>query len=166
MFPDTKFSAAIEVLPLVSIDLCLVCDGALLLGKRVNKPAQGYWFTPGGRIRKDEAFTLALERIASAELGLCDVQSLKPSLMGVWDHFYSDSAFSDSISTHYVNLPHSIYLPIDSKGSVLQSALERSDGQHSAWCWMPLAEVVEHPDVHEYVRAYAQFLLERRLSTF
>lgn len=159
MFPDEKFSAAIDVLPLVSIDLCLICDGVLLLGKRVNKPAQGYWFTPGGRIRKNEAFSLALERIASAELGLADVLSLNPSLMGVWDHFYSESAFSDSISTHYVNLPHSIDLPIDSKGSVLQNAIERSDGQHGDWCWMALSEAVNHLKVHPYVQAYARFLM-------
>src|SRR5450830_1706033 len=31
-------------------------------------------------------------------------------LMGAWDHFYPDSAFSPSVSTHYVNLPH--WLPL------------------------------------------------------
>ena len=159
MFPDDKFSAAIEVLPLVSIDLCPVCDGALLLGKRVNKPAQGYWFTPGGRIRKNEVFAEALERISRAELGLADVLSLKPSLMGAWDHSYSDSAFLDSISTHYVNLPHSIDLTVDSRGSVLQNAIERSDGQHGDWCWMLFSEAVNHLEVHLYVQAYARFLM-------
>lgn len=51
-----------------------------------------------------------MQRLSVSELGLqaSDVQGAR--LMGVWDHFYGDSAFSAEVSTHYVNLPHVLRL--------------------------------------------------------
>ncbi|MDC0088706.1 hypothetical protein OAI12_01675 [Porticoccaceae bacterium] len=56
MLDAQTFRSVIENTPLVSIDLCLVCDGQLLLGKRNNDPLKGEWFTPGGRIRKNKTW--------------------------------------------------------------------------------------------------------------
>ena len=54
MLPSKKFEVVVESTPLVSIDLVVRApDKKILLGKRVNRPAQGYWFVPGGRILKD-----------------------------------------------------------------------------------------------------------------
>ena len=65
------FRRAVEMLPLVSIDLLLHDgQGRYLTGLRSNPPAQGAWFVPGGRIRKNEPLALALDRIAREELGL------------------------------------------------------------------------------------------------
>ena len=95
---------------LVSVDWVVTNpDGQLLLGQLVNAPARGWWFTPGGRIRKNEALAQALLRVGSQELGLASDLGLqlhgKALLMGAWDDFYPDSAFSVSASTYYVNLP-------------------------------------------------------------
>ena len=46
------FKIIIENTPLVSIDLCLICGGQILLGRRNNEPLKGVWFTPGGRVLK------------------------------------------------------------------------------------------------------------------
>jgi hypothetical protein len=55
--------------PLVSIDLIARRpDGAVLLGYRRNRPAQGFWFVPGGRILKGERMAEALVRILWREL--------------------------------------------------------------------------------------------------
>ncbi len=44
------FKTIIDTTPLVSIDLLLRnAQGQILVGKRVNRPAQGFWFVPGGR---------------------------------------------------------------------------------------------------------------------
>jgi colanic acid biosynthesis protein WcaH len=45
---DIVFKTIIENTPLVSVDLIIKNENKILLGKRVNKPAQGYWFTLGG----------------------------------------------------------------------------------------------------------------------
>ena len=79
--------------------------------------------------------------------------------MGAWDHFYPDSAFSDSVSTHYVNLPHRVDINAELK-SVIDSRLVCGPSeQHSDWCWMDLKSAVNHPEVHSYVRTYARHLL-------
>jgi colanic acid biosynthesis protein WcaH len=48
MLDSKNFKIIIENTPLVSIDLCIVCDSQILLGKRENEPLKGVWFTPGG----------------------------------------------------------------------------------------------------------------------
>ncbi len=71
LLPAPAFAAAVAALPLVSLDWVLTNpDGQLLLGQRLNAPARGWWFTPGGRIRKNEALAHALQRVACDELGL------------------------------------------------------------------------------------------------
>lgn len=110
---DSDFISAVGALPLVSVDLVVVnAMGQLLLGQRRNAPARGWWFTPGGRVRKNEAFASCMQRVAASELGVQadDLQGAR--LMGVWDHFYEDSAFSSEVSTHYVNLPHVLRLSV------------------------------------------------------
>ena len=68
MLPEAQFREAMAALPLVSIDLCVTDpDGRLLLGLRRNAPARGCWFTPGGRICKNEPLDKALRRVAHDE---------------------------------------------------------------------------------------------------
>ncbi len=73
MLGAQTFKTVIENTPLVSIALCLVCDGQVLLGKRAYDPLKGEWFTPGGRIHKNETWQDALLRIAEVELGLSGI---------------------------------------------------------------------------------------------
>ena len=91
LLDSTVFKIIVENTPLVSIDLCLVCKDQLLLGRRNNEPLKGRWFTPGGRIHKNESWQAALKRIALTELGLSAENLDDVELMGVWDHFYSNS---------------------------------------------------------------------------
>jgi colanic acid biosynthesis protein WcaH len=47
------FATVVRSTPLISIDLIVENEsGEFLLGKRTNRPAQGYWFVPGGRVQK------------------------------------------------------------------------------------------------------------------
>lgn len=57
-------------MPIVSVDLLVRYEDGVLFGKRTNKPAQGYWFPPGGRVRKGETRRDAVNRVAREELGL------------------------------------------------------------------------------------------------
>jgi colanic acid biosynthesis protein WcaH len=70
------------------------------LGKRKNDPLKGEWFTLGGRIYKNDTWQNTLLRISKVELGLRDILVEDFSVMGIWDHFYENSAFSQDISTH------------------------------------------------------------------
>lgn len=157
--PAREFASAVAALPLVSIDW-VVTDpaGRLLLGRRINAPARGWWFTPGGRIRKNEALRDAMARIAQHELGLPAALLERAVLMGAWDHFYPDSAFDPMVSTHYVNLPH--WLPLS--GPEIAQLSIGPDAQHSDWTWRDVAEAAADEAVHPYVRPYAAWVWDRR----
>jgi colanic acid biosynthesis protein WcaH len=103
MFLDKElFSKVIKNTPLVSIDLVVKNNrGQTLLGQRLNKPAKGFWFVPGGRILKDEALAAAFKRLTLDELG--EVFNIEQaSLLGPYDHFYDDNVFGDEFSSHCV----------------------------------------------------------------
>ena len=153
MLDVQTFKTVIENTPLVSIDLCLVCDDQLLLGKRNNDPLKGEWFTPGGRIHKNETWQHALIRIVKAELGLCDIAVEDFSLMGIWDHFYHNSALDQDISTHYVNLPH--YAEFQTKPEIIL------DDQHAEFEWFDLSDVSKDEKFNLYMRNYASWLLNK-----
>lgn len=108
---EADFTRAVEALPLVSVDwVVLNPAGQMLLGLRRRSPARDWWFTPGGRVRKNEALPDALARVGRDELGLPEDLVAGARLLGAWDHFYPDSGYSDVVSTHYVNLPYLVRL--------------------------------------------------------
>ena len=48
---DDTFEMIIDCTPLISIDLVVrESSGRILLGQRLNRPAQGFWSVPGSRI--------------------------------------------------------------------------------------------------------------------
>ena len=58
---DSVFKTIVKNTPLISIDLIIEnSNSEILLGERVNRPARGCLFVPGGRIRKDETINEAL----------------------------------------------------------------------------------------------------------
>ena len=150
--PKSDFEKVLSSVPLVSVDLCLYFEGQILLGHRKNEPAKNFWFTPGGRIMKNEGLQIALSRIAKTELNL-DLNYESASLMGVWDHFYDNSVVSDSTSTHYVNLPH--FIKLSSKLN------PQNDYQHSSFRWWNLSDALESPKVHKYVKPYLNWVHEK-----
>jgi colanic acid biosynthesis protein WcaH len=56
--------------PILCVDCLLVFDGKCLLLRRLNYPAKGKWWFPGGRIFKNELIKDAAERKIQDETGL------------------------------------------------------------------------------------------------
>lgn len=113
MLDSQTFANVVAATPLVSVDFIVVRGGReVLLGLRNNRPAQNFWFVPGGRILKNESMQTALYRIVEKELGLgahITNGELKPSFHGVYEHMYQDCFAGDvGISTHYVVLAYKI----------------------------------------------------------
>jgi colanic acid biosynthesis protein WcaH len=153
--PLPDFERAVGALPLVSVDWVLLNPaGQMLLGHRRNAPAKHWWFTPGGRVRKNEPLSSCLQRVLVSELGFQASDVYGARLMGVWDHFYADSVFSAEVSTHYVNLPHVLRLPHELDLNALPS------NQHSAWRWQDVQAAAVAGDVHPYVQVYAQWVID------
>jgi len=110
MLDNQTFKIVLNSTPLISIDLIVKKDNKILLGKRINKPAQGYLFSIGGRVYKNETINSAMMRIAKTELNIG--LKLIPKFIGVFEHFYDDSIYQE-LSTHYVNLAYEIEIQED-----------------------------------------------------
>ncbi len=142
-----EFAQVIRHAPLVSIDLIVRDErDRVLLGLRVNRPARGAWFVPGGRIYKNERLDSAFARITAAELGRAYARDEAP-LLGVFEHLYDDNALDEAgINTHYVVIAHS--LRVEAAGLALPA------DQHSRYRWVEVHELLRDPSVHENTRAY------------
>lgn len=104
------FATVLHATPLISIDLLVENEqGEYLLGLRNNRPAQGYWFVPGGRVQKNETLDAAFLRLTTEELGI-RLERNQAVFKGVYEHFYSDSVFGEGVSTHYVVLAYKLKL--------------------------------------------------------
>lgn len=126
--PDETFKSVIQHTPLISIDLIVRNEqGEVLLGKRVNAPAKGYWFVPGGRVRKNETLDDAFVRLVKEELGIeSGITRADAKFLGVFEHFYDDCVFDDEVSTHYIVLGYEVKSEI---GNLISQ-------QHNLWKWI------------------------------
>lgn len=141
------FDDVVRLTPLVAIDVVVRSpDGRVLLGRRRNEPAKGIFFTTGGRVTKNEGLGAAFKRISLTELGVA-----KPiehgRFMGVFEHFYATNNHQvPGFGTHYVVLAYEVI--------ATEQDLRLPDDQHGEFAWMPVAELLRNPEVHENVKAY------------
>jgi colanic acid biosynthesis protein WcaH len=153
---EEHFAQVIDGAPLVSLDLVLTDrSGRALLGKRLNRPAKGYWFVAGGRVRKNERLQDALLRLVMVELGYGEslaVEALQNArFMGVYEHFYEENALDrEGISTHYVALRYA--LELDDQ----QVAQINLDDQHEEHRWWTVDELLASSEEHFHTKAYFQ----------
>lgn len=140
------FATVVRATPLVSIDLIVENQaGEFLLGQRTQRPAQNYWFVPGGRVQKDETLERAFVRLTEAELGT-PFSLQDGEFYGVWQHFYDDNFSGPEFSTHYIVLGFRLRVNAD--------ALQLPVAQHSGYRWLTAADWLARDDVHDNSRAY------------
>jgi colanic acid biosynthesis protein WcaH len=142
MLDDATFKIVLDSTPLISIDILLKKGDKVLLGKRVNKPAQGYFFSTGGRINKNESIDNAMARVALSELNI-ELKSV-PKFIGVFEHFYDDSIYKN-VSTHYVNIAYEYEV---------DEIPDLPTEQHSEYQWFAIDELLESKQVHKYTKDY------------
>ena len=142
MLGDRIFNTVVDSTPLVSIDILLKKDNKVLLGRRVNKPAQGYFFSIGGRINKNETIDNAMARVALNELNI--YLKSTPEFIGVFEHFYDDSMY-ENVSTHYVNLAYEYEV---------EEIPNLPTEQHSEYQWFSIDALLESKQVHKYTKDY------------
>ena len=143
MLDDQTFKTVINSTPLISIDLLIKKNNKILLGKRINKPAQDYLFSIGGRVYKNETIDSAMTRIAKDELNI--ELKLTPRFIGVFEHFYDDGIYKD-VSTHYINLAYEV--------DINNEILNLPNDQHNEYQWLSINELLSSKQVHKYVKDY------------
>lgn len=147
MLLDKKtFRTIVRYAPLASLDLIIESsESKILLGKRVNRPAQGFWFVPGGRILKNELISDAFRRISDAEIGKrCEIYDTE--FLGVYEHHYIDNFYDAEFSTHYIALGYRFSCDINIK--------KLPNNQHQQYRWFDVDEILTSDDVHDNTKAY------------
>ena len=142
------FTTVIDSTPLVSIDLVVINEQRqALLGERLNRPAQGYWFVPGGRILKSESLESAFKRLTLDELGY-ELKIEDAELLGPYDHFYDDSVFGEHIKTHYVAIAYIVRVPAEQLNNL------PINEQHSNYKWFAIDSLTNNQQVHIHTKQY------------
>lgn len=148
------FRTVVAATPLISIDLVVRNSaGDVLLGQRTNRPARGSWFVPGGRVLKSESLDEAFRRLSETELSRV-FDRAEARMLGVYEHFYSDSIFGEDITspdTHYIVLGYQLMLPGD-------QMLAPPVDQHDRYRWWPVETMQFDNSVHANTRAYLDAL--------
>lgn len=140
------FKPVVQNVPLFSIDLVVVNHrNEILVGERINAPAKGCWFVPGGRVYKNESLEEAFKRISKAELEL-EIERDQARLLGLFDHFYDESFFSADVSTHYINATHVVRLSTE--------LLALPKEQHSCYRWIAIDKIELDETVHEFSKVF------------
>jgi len=146
MLAEDKFKTLVDIAPLISIDLILKNEkGEVLLGKRKNKPAYGFFFVPGGRVRKNEKLGAAFQRLVQTELGIA-ISGVSRKFLGVYEHFYDDCFCGNNTSTHYIVLAYELFA--NRNYNMLPQE------QHSQYSWMNIETLSNSDIVHQYTKDY------------
>jgi colanic acid biosynthesis protein WcaH len=155
MLDDATFKAVIDSTPLVSIDLVVRdSSGRVLLGQRLNRPAQGFWFVPGGRILKNESLAAAFKRLTLNELGI-EFKISYARYLGLYEHFYDDSIYTDEsksvdVHTHYV--VNCFEVVLTSANNLTNDTLPAE--QHGAYQWFSEEALMTSDEVHVHSKWY------------
>jgi len=148
---ESVFKAVIDNAPLISIDLVVRnASGEVLLGQRLNRPAKGFWFVPGGRILKNESLSAAFRRLTLNELGV-EMDIVTARYLGLYEHFYADCVFTkdssaEKISTHYVVNGFEVILPDEN--------VSLPNIQHDTYKWFTESELLNSEKVHDHSKWY------------
>jgi colanic acid biosynthesis protein WcaH len=141
-----EFKGVAQRTPLIALDLVAHnAEGRILVGKRRNSPAKGFWFVPGGRVFKDERLEVALGRVSLAELGVA-LTPERVRMIGAFDHIYPDNFFDEpGWGFHYIVLALRVLDPIER---------EPPDVQHSEYRFVAPEELRGAEDVHPFTKSY------------
>ena len=145
MLDEQLYKIVVDSTPIVSIDILIKRDNRILLGKRVNKPAKGYFFSIGGRVMKNETINQALKRIVNNELNI--KLRFIPKFISVFEHFYDSSIFNN-VSTHYVGLLY------EYETNDIHDVKNLPTEQHNEYRWFAINEILEDNQVHKHVKDY------------
>lgn len=147
LLSHADLSTVVRLAPLVAIDLILRnARDEVLLGLRNNAPAKGFYFVPGGMIRKNERQRDAFARILKDETNMTAAID-EARLLGAYEHFYAENRFGeDGYGTHYVVLGYEL--------KVHDVAALQGDAQHRELRWWNEHDLLLSPDVHPNAKAY------------
>ena len=118
-------------MPIPCVDLLVTHKDSLLLMLRNNEPAKDLWFTPGGRIYRNEKLIDTVKRVLPEETGL---QPTKITQVSTMSHIWPEA---HTVTTYF-------RVEVDSDQVKL-------DEQHRDYKWIDQIEGGLHPYIVEMI---------------
>jgi len=118
-------------MPIPCVDLLVTHKDSLLLMLRNNEPAKDLWFTPGGRIYRNEKLIDTVKRVLPEETGL---QPTKITQVSAMSHIWPEA---HTVTTYF-------RVEVDSDQVKL-------DEQHRDYKWIDQIEGGLHPYIVEMI---------------
>jgi len=84
---DTDYAKALDSVVITCVDIIILCNSGMVLGKRIINPWPGYWII-GGRMIPGETFEEAASRNTKRELGL-DIDPSRFSYFGTYNFIWA-----------------------------------------------------------------------------
>lgn len=136
-----------EIIPIVCVDLVIPKNGSILLVKRIETPAQGQWWTPGGRIFHGETIEEASIRKAKMEVHLdCCFKTILGVTESIFDKREGDEK---STSIHTVNVV--CFMELKDENQRVQL-----DNSHRDYMWTRKSFPGLHPAMKRIIDLYRQ----------
>lgn len=131
MIPPDQYMKIKEQMPLPCVDLLVIHEGRLLLLLRNNEPGKDLWFTPGGRILRNETLEEAVKRVLEKETGLTPLSIEQVATM---THHWP--------TTHTVTTYYKVTVPTDNV---------TLNNEHRDHKWLTKSTQDLHPYIHEMI---------------
>jgi len=157
MLDECDFKQIIRNSNLFAIDLVIRLENKVLLGKRKNRPAKGFYFVPGGRVHKNEHLQAAFERILLNETGIDQKHIKETKCIGLYEHIYEDNFFGDaSFNTHYIVYAVEVLL--------VEYVEPSPDSQNEELIFFEIEELLSSTEVHQFTKNYFKLKSLNRLN--
>ena len=154
------WKTCVDSIPIFGIDMIIFSqEHGVLMGRRINNPAKGKLFVPGGRVYKNEDMIDAFNRILLTETGLT-FSFDKTFSIGLYEHFYNNTYWSTTeCSTHYII--EARLIEIDQENIKLKIDL---NAQHSSLKWISLEDFQSNA-IHSYSKIYLHKIKELKANS-
>lgn len=124
--------------PIACVDAVIIHNGKVLLGRRANKPLQGEYYFPGGRVYKGETLEAAIKRKVNEETGLT-IEVIRQLKTG--ELLAEDGPFGGP--THTINVTF--------LAKVVGDLTLKTDSQHEELSWISVTEDSLLPYIKDYL---------------
>ena len=146
MLPQNKYNYIEENMPVVTVDLLILKKNKILLCKRNNEPLKNIYYTPGGRIYKNETARQSIKRKINEELGISLKEVKEP--YGFIEEFFN---YSGKLR-HNINIL--FYCELESDCDINFNL----NTEHSDIKWVDINE----KNIHNYVKVKIQKYLNNK----
>ena len=137
--PAKELKIVTKSSPVVSNDILIEFNKEYLLLKRKNQPAKGLWWTPGGRLWKNEKIVDSVHRITREELGIKKIKIKK--FLGVFEFFSSPGKFGQK-DVHNITFAFLV--------EPVGQMMIKMDSQHSEYRFFSKPPKDAHPFIKDF----------------